>query len=141
MTLALSANNALKRFYVHQLVATAFIPNPENKLTVNHKDGDVENNHVSNLEWATHQEQIDHAWKEGLVNNYGESCGCAKLSNKQATKLILDYKQGGMSQSYLGSKYGISQSQVSRIISGERRSNQHKGDKNVRASSTLQAIN
>ena len=47
---------------VHRLVAEAFIPNPDGKRTVNHKDGDGENNIVSNLEWATQSEQELHKW-------------------------------------------------------------------------------
>ena len=46
--------------YVHRLVAMAFIPNPENKPTVNHKDKNRLNYHVSNLEWATSSEQALH---------------------------------------------------------------------------------
>ena len=50
-----------KTIKVHREVASAFIPNPENKPTVNHiKEDEKSNNCVSNLEWATHSEQLKH---------------------------------------------------------------------------------
>jgi hypothetical protein len=56
--------------YIHRLVAEAFIPNPHNKPTVNHKDGNKFNNHISNLEWATHTENHLHAYANGLKVAY-----------------------------------------------------------------------
>lgn len=54
---------------IHQWIALTFIPNPENKPTVNHRDGNKWNNTVENLEWATYKENNDHAIKTGL-NSY-----------------------------------------------------------------------
>jgi len=56
--------------YLHILVATHFIANPENKPEVNHKDGNKENNHFSNLEWNTRLENMTHAYDSGLFSEY-----------------------------------------------------------------------
>ena len=58
----------VKTHLVSRLVATAFIPNLENKPTINHIDGNPLNNNIVNLEWATYKENNSHAFKTGLMS-------------------------------------------------------------------------
>lgn len=53
--------------YLHVLLAEAFIPNPDYKKEVNHKDGNKLNNDLDNLEWMTHAENVQHAYDKGLI--------------------------------------------------------------------------
>jgi hypothetical protein len=61
MSVGVSADGTKKRFPVHRLVAEAFIPNPEGKPVVNHKNGNPSDNRVENLEWVTQAENCRHA--------------------------------------------------------------------------------
>lgn len=59
-------NDTIVNRTVHRLIAITFIPNPENKKTVNHKFGIKTDNRVSELEWATSGENNQHAYDTGL---------------------------------------------------------------------------
>lgn len=109
-----------KKYYVHRLVAQAFVPNPENKLTVNHKNGNTYHNSKDNLEWMTHQEQQDHAWATGLTNNRGENCGTSKLKLLDVSSIRAEYSAGGITQKFLAEKYGVTQPQISKIVNDKR---------------------
>lgn len=63
----LSKNGIVRNCLVNRLVAEAFIPNPDNKLEVNHINGDPMDNTALNLEWNTKRENMDHAKKMGLI--------------------------------------------------------------------------
>ena len=101
-----------KNYRVHRLVAQAFIPNPDNKPTVNHKDLNKDNNDVSNLEWATQKEQNVHASCNGANNIYdSESCNLSKLTKKD----VLNIRKSKLSIEELSRKLNVSFTTIWRI--------------------------
>jgi len=89
-----------KEYKVHRLIATAFIPNPENLPYINHMDSDRTNNKISNLEWCTPSHNLKHAYRSGErktkpVNMYTKSGIFVKRFNSiiQAAEAIGVNKQ------------------------------------------------
>lgn len=70
----------------HRIVAETFIPNPENKKQVNHKDGNKSHNYVDNLEWTTPKENVAHAFSNNL-RKCGENSSHTVLSEKTVRKI------------------------------------------------------
>ncbi len=104
--------------FVHRLVAIAFIENPNNKLEVNHIDGNKLNNHCSNLEWATRSENQSHAYRIGLQINRPEVYSV--LNRNQVEEIREFYKSGFYTQKTLANKYGVKQQSISKIIKYKR---------------------
>ena len=103
----------------HRLVAEMFISNPENKPEVNHKDGNKENNCVSNLEWCTKLENMRHARDNNLMKfHYDDEHPGSKLSSEFVEKLIQEYLQG-TEPIVIRKKYGIPKEQMNGILRGE----------------------
>jgi len=88
-----------KTHSLHRLIAKAFLPNPENKEQVNHKDGQKINNAVSNLEWVTNKENQIHKFQTGLGNNFTRKIGQYSLDNifvKEFVSIVAAFKETGI---------------------------------------------
>lgn len=104
---------------VHRLVAEAFILNPDNKDTVNHIDGNKQNNEVTNLEWADRAEQMQHAYCLGLkTSKVGSLNPNAKLTDEQVREIRNAYvpysKEFGTVA--LAEKYGVTNRVIGLIV-------------------------
>jgi hypothetical protein len=113
-TIVLSYEGHWKSFKVHRLVAETYIQNPDNKSTVNHKDGNKLNNHVSNLEWATRSENQLHC-----VNVLGKGGRKQKIPKEEYANIIEKHKTMNCSQ--IAIEYGVSRKPIERIINGKGR--------------------
>ena len=115
--LGLKLNGVNKNFKIHRLVAVAFIPNPEKKHQINHRDGNKLNNHTSNLEWVTHIENIQHATQTGLMP-LGEERFGAKLTNEQV--IYIRENPNNLSIAELADMFHVKESKISAVQLGKR---------------------
>ena len=108
LRIMLSKDELTKKFLVHRLVAQAFLPNIENKTTVNHINGIKDDNRTQNLEWATQTENIRHAILSGLKPaTRGERSGTSKLTEKDVLEIRKLYHEEGVRAVIIGERFGI----------------------------------
>lgn len=124
MHLSLTKYGVPHHFVTHRLVAIAFIPNPDNKPTVNHKDFNRCNNRVENLEWMTQKENNRYSSEAGH-RNYTEKMRHIAYSRRtvkdEVVKMIMSDYNRGLKQSEIADKYNVTRPFVSRVVHGRLR--------------------
>lgn len=114
----LHKNKKKKNHRIHQMVARAFIPNPENKEMINHIDCNRLNNKVENLEWCTNSENQIHAMKNGLKVDFGVNHPNSKLTQEDVRYIRKHYIPKDKEFGYvpLSKKFGVSISTINSVV-------------------------
>lgn len=114
LQVSLYKNKIKKITLVHRIVAKTFIKNKKNKYAINHKDNNRSNNNVSNLEWVTRKENMEHSSKQKrMIGRKGELSHLSKLTIKQIKEIR---SISGVSQISIAKKYGISYRNLRHIL-------------------------
>ena len=115
--IGLYRNGSMKMLAVHKLVASAFLGPPPKGLEVNHEDGDPSNNALGNLEYITHQKNIEHAFKMGLVPRAsGEAHYRARLSEDSVRKIRKKLKRHSIAS--VARSFNVSVGAIQKIKNG-----------------------
>jgi hypothetical protein len=106
----------IKRIFAHVLVAHEFLGEKPEGYECNHIDGNKLNNNVSNLEYTTHKDNMQHAKRSGLMAA-GEKAGNSKLKKSDIYN-ILNMKRSGVNHPTLAKLFNVDQSTISLIVNG-----------------------
>lgn len=116
----LHLNGKMASFYVHRLVASVYLQNPNSLPQVNHLDGDKENNSAANLEWCTGSSNCTHAVKNELYENAkGERVAGAKLTESDVREIRQLASMGTMHKD-IAALFGIGRKAVTKVVNIQR---------------------
>jgi len=103
-------------FYIHRIVCLAFNgPQPTINHIVGHMDGDIYNNHFSNLSWITHKENQAHRRLHGTMANR-DNLHNAKINSRMAEAIKNLHRDHSLSASQLGRAFGVRYQTIQKII-------------------------
>ena len=108
MRVDIHMNGKTVHLRVHRVIATCFIPNPNNYPEVNHIDCDRTNNRLDNIEWCT--PQYNNAYRE----KYGKACNRPVIAINQETCEVFLFK----SQMEAARQLGVYQGNISKVVNG-----------------------
>jgi hypothetical protein len=111
-----------KREYIHRLVASAFLENPENLPQVNHKDCNKSNNHVNNLEWSDGPKNIAHSHENGRMSARYNVGAVIHLTTEEVKDVYRSVKLGLEGVAEAARRIGRSRTTVSSIMNKRSRS-------------------
>jgi len=113
----LYSKGRFKKFYVHSLVLKTFVGSRPKDFVCNHKDGIKTNNNLSNLEWISRSDDVNHAYRVGLQpirNRKGRKNPRARLDDNKV-KEIKGLLAKGISQTKIGRIFNVSRGCISSI--------------------------
>lgn len=114
-----------KQYLLHRAIGLAFIPNPNNEATINHKDGNKLNNDIDNLEWVSYGDNSLHALRTGLRKPRdglrGSDNHLSKLNVENVNFILDNFKKSTndrLTQAELARMFGVSSTAILKIRKG-----------------------
>lgn len=111
-----------RQYLLHRAIGLAFIPNPNNEATINHKDGNKLNNDIDNLEWVSYRENSLHAIRTGLRKPidglHGSDNHMSKLNIEDVNFILENFKKpivDRFTQAELARMFGVSSTAILKI--------------------------